>query len=338
MKTLRPLHIGFAVVAALAVANEAQASLVLTAAGIADGFSLSVFASGIPNVFYPPPEIGIATTSSGNVLVTNQGGSPPSTYSWTDVDGQTPGSALANSSIGTSNTSITNAQGKIYTVDLVPVFNGNIDLLNNDGSFNSVFMALPGGANRSQPTTIATDPVNGHIYVDSGNGINDIDPVTKTVRLVVPDLFGTGMAFSPDGNTLYVSEGDEISWYSTATGALIGSLPQMISPSGIGVIQSGNMFNGYLVANGVDGDVLLLDPASDFFQVLIASGGDGSAFVGVDNNNGTLFLTEAESVYRLSCGPGCQFVSTTPEPGTIFLTVIGVGWLMRRRAFASKHL
>src|SRR5579863_6047554 len=121
------LSAGFAVVAGLAAAGEAQAAgLTLTGPGTTDGFSLSVFASGLPNNGTYGP-FGSATTSSGNVLVTDFGGTPRSTYSWTDVDGQTPGSALAVSSVGTANFGITNAQGKIYAVDFD---NGNLDLLN----------------------------------------------------------------------------------------------------------------------------------------------------------------------------------------------------------------
>lgn len=329
MKTPGPLYIGFAVVTALTVANDARASLILTAVGITDGFSLSVFASGISNNGSYGP-MGTATTSSGNVLVTDFGGSPPSTLSWMDVDGQTPGTALANSSVGTSNFGITNAQGRIYAVDL---FAGNIDLLNDDGSFNSVFLALPGGTN-GDGNGITTDPVNGHIYVDSGNGINDIDPVTKAVRHV-NNAIGDGITVSPDGNTVYVSGGGTVTGYSTITGAATGLSVSIAGADGVGVIQSTNMFNGYLVVNTNDGFVDLVNPTTAVVTI-IANGGSRGDFVGVDNNNGTLFLSQTDSVDRLSCGPGCGFGLPTPEPGTIFLTVIGIGWLIRRRLFASK--
>jgi hypothetical protein len=124
MQTLR-LCVGIAGVLLLGITQKAHASLVLTPAGIADGFSLSVFASGIPNNGSFGP-MGSATTSSGNVLVTDFGGSPPGTFSWIDVDGQTPGSALGLASVGTGNFGITNAQGKIYSVDFTA---GNIKLL-----------------------------------------------------------------------------------------------------------------------------------------------------------------------------------------------------------------
>jgi len=63
----------------------------------------------------------------------------------------------------------------------------------------------------------------------------------------------------------------------------------------------------------------------------IANGGTRGDFVGVDNNNGTLFLTQTDAVYRLSCGPGCGFAPAAPEPGASALTLIGIGWLMRKR-------
>jgi len=329
MKTLR-LSIGFAVVVLLAVKQEAQASLILTPAGIADGFSLSVFASGIPNNGSFGP-MGIATTSSGNVLVTDFGGSPPGTYSWNDVDGQTLGTALALSSVGTSNFGITNAQGKIYSVDFGV---GNINLLNNNGSFNSVFLALPGGTNGSG-NGITTNPVNGHIYVDSGNGINDIDPVTKSVRHI-NNVIGDGITVSADGNTVYVAVGGSVIGYNTTTGLATGFSVNISGADGVGIIQPGSgAFSNYLVVNTNGGLVDLVNPTGTSV-ITIASGGSRGDFVGVDNNNGTLFLTQTDSVYRLSCGPGCGFTTITPEPGASALTLIGLGWLLRKRTFWRK--
>ena len=77
------------------------------------------------------------------------------------MDGQTPATALADSSVGTALFGITNAQGKVYAVDFVA---GNIDVLNDNGSFNLIFMAPPGGTNGCGDG-ITTNPGNGHIYV-----------------------------------------------------------------------------------------------------------------------------------------------------------------------------
>jgi hypothetical protein len=329
MQTLR-LCGGIALVL-LGIAPKTHASLILTASGVADGFSLSVFASGIPNNGSFGP-MGSATTSSGNVLVTDFGGSPPGTYSWNDVDGQTPASALRLSSVGTSNFGITNAQGKIYSVDFGA---GNINLLNNDGSLNSIFLALPGGVN-GNGNGITTNPVNGHIYVDSGNGINDIDPATKSVRHV-NSVAGDGITVSPDGSTVYVAVGGSLVGYSTATGLPTGFSVSISGADGVGIIQPGTSpFSNYLVVNTNGGIVDLVNPAGTSV-VAIANGGSRGDFVGVDLNNGTLFLSQTDSVYRLSCGPNCGFAPppATPEPAANTLTLLGLGWLLRKRILSG---
>jgi hypothetical protein len=323
-----------ALLVVLAMAKEAQAGvpdLTVTPAGAADGFSISLFASGISNNGSYGP-MGSATTSSGNVLVTDFGGSPQSTYSWTDVDGQTPGTALAVSSVGTSYFGITNAQGNIYAVN----FNGGtIDRLNDNGSFNSVFLPLPGGTN-GFGNGITTDPVNGHIYVDSGNGINDIDPVTKTVRLV-NSAIGDGVTVSPDGKTVYLAnEAGTVVGYNTTTGLQTFSV-SIPGADGVGIIVSGSVFDGDLVVNSNDGFVDLVDSVSTAVTT-IANGGTRGDFVGEDLNNGTLFLSQTAEVDRLSCGAGCQFVPTpAPKPSSLStlallaIGLVGVEFYRRRK-------
>ena len=57
----------------LCMVAPARADLTLTAAGVADGFSLSLFASGFPHNNQNPAKGpgGTATTVAGNVLVTD---------------------------------------------------------------------------------------------------------------------------------------------------------------------------------------------------------------------------------------------------------------------------
>lgn len=314
MRTAQLFCVG---VAGLLIAGSARADLMVTAAGAADGFSISTFASSMPNNGSYGP-MGTVTTSAGNILVTDY--SAPATYSFNDVDGQTPASALAVSNAGVGNFGITNAGGQIYVADWS---SGNINLLNNDGSFNSIFMALPGGVNGSG-NGITTDPVNGHIYVDSGNGINDIDPVTKNVRHV-NNVIGDGITVSPDGQTIYLAVGDNsIVGYNAATGAPTGFSVSIAGADGVGIIASGSVFNGYLVVNTNNGNVDLVDPTGATVTT-IASGGSRGDFVGVDSNNGTLFLSQTSSIDRLACGPGCQFeTSSVPEPASAAWLLFGL--------------
>lgn len=212
---------------------------------------------------------------------------------------------------------------------------GNLDIMNNNGSLNSVFMALPGGANGAG-NGITTNPVNGHIYVDSGNGINDIDPVTASVRHV-NNVIGDGIAVSPDGSTVYVSQSGVVIGYSTATGAATGFSVSVAGVDGIAIIQPGNLFSNYIIVNTNNGVVDLINPTGTTVTA-IANGGSRGDFVGIDRNNGSLFLTQTDSVDRLTCGPGCFATTGTPEPGGIWLTMIGLGWVMRKRIFGGARL
>jgi hypothetical protein len=91
----------------------AMAQMTLTAAGQADGFTLTTFASGLPS-FGTNSEgpFGIASTSNGHILVDS---SPNSTiYVFNDVDGQTPSSALSHTTFASFATALTNNNGTIF--------------------------------------------------------------------------------------------------------------------------------------------------------------------------------------------------------------------------------
>src|SRR5437773_8558678 len=72
-------------------AVPARADLALTPAGIADGFILTTFASGLPNVITEGP-FGVTLASNGNVIAFDYASS--TRYVFPDVDGQTPATAI----------------------------------------------------------------------------------------------------------------------------------------------------------------------------------------------------------------------------------------------------
>src|SRR4030081_3819577 len=86
--------VGLVIVSGLAPGASAQ---VLTAAGVADGFTLTTFATLDPgNTGCCSGPFGIAVASNGNILVDNNLTS--SIYAFTDTDGQTIASALSTHS------------------------------------------------------------------------------------------------------------------------------------------------------------------------------------------------------------------------------------------------
>jgi len=251
--------------------------------------------------------MGVTTTSGGNVLVTNFGGSPPSTYSFTDVDGQTLASALAQSNVGTALFGVTKSGGTVYAVDFGA---GNLVSLNNNGSVYSVIYHT--GTNGSGEG-IATNPVNQHIFVDAPAGILDIDPKTNSVRTINTQI-GDGLSVSTNGQTVYLAQGGAINGYNTTTGVLTFSSGSITgSADGVATIQGVNKFAGNLVVNTNGGNVWLVDPLTST-RTLIATGGSRGDFVGYDLTNDSLFLTQTDSIVRLTCGASCSFSQPPPLP------------------------
>jgi len=103
----------------------------------------------------------------------------------------------------------------------------------------------------------------------------------------------------------------------------------------MGIIQSTNALNGDIVVNSNFGDVVLVDPTT-LVQTVIANGGSRGDYTQADPN-GTLLLTQTDSVWRLSCGSECGVGGsgggggsggsgggTVPEPISIALLTVGL--------------
>lgn len=185
----------------------------------------------------------------------------------------------------------------------------NIDVLDNNGSINSVFLNI--GSVNPLGSGITTDPVNQHLYVGSSSGILDITPSTKNVRTVNTQT-GDGITVSPDGTTVYLAQMRTINGYDTTTGVKVFSSGAIFPgiADGVGVIQGSGQFTGDLVVNTNGGIAYLLNPVTKALTD-IADGGSRGDFVGVDLTNGSLFLTQTSSVDRLTCGSGCFFGTAT---------------------------
>ena len=309
---------GAAFAVALAAALPAHASLVLTAAGVSDGFTLTTFLSGY-FANYGPLAQGIAPNGdviTGSLLNTSGAGGP-SIMVFKDVDNQKLTDALfspAYSCItGNCNYAMTTAGGQVYGAQAQ---GGIYEHFNSDGTFTPIPNLEADGLRDN--LGMWGDPVNGDIITTSNEGLVEINPVAGTFRVINGSVNGDGVSVSPDGTVAYVEVGGAINAYNIATGALLKTYAAGAAPDGTGVISGGKL-NGDVIVNGNFGTVGLLDPTTSSFTI-IATGGTRGDFVSPDTSNGTLFLSQNEAVDRLSCGPGCSFSGpTVPEPATYAL-------------------
>jgi hypothetical protein len=314
---------------------RAQAGLTLTAAGIADGFTLTTYATGVGGNNY-------SFLAAAPLLNPNVGTLAVIDYahgllrSFADVDGQTYGSALNSVSLpGAVN--VANAGGQTYATQ----FNVANGLYSVSNSLGLTPVAVTGGF--TPYYGFAGNPITGHLLAygggSAGNGVYDINPLTGANTLIVSGSNFDGVSVSPDGTIVYIEQGgNSIVGYNISTHALVFNASSSHSPDGTGAIYGG-LFNGYVIANNNDGTVSLFDPTGAT-QTIIASGGTRGDFTSSDTNNGTLLLSEYDFSYRLGA-PGGSF-GGTPEPSTLTIFVIGIaslagyGWRNRKRSAGSS--
>lgn len=319
-------------------------ALTLTQAGIDNGFTLNLFMSGIPATSGTPSSgccgpLGIATNSSGQVVMQVYG---LGNYLFNDGNGQVFNPAAQTSTLTATSygMAITNSGGVLYAGNNDS--SGTLQKLNSNGSFNSTVATTPSAFVAGHG--IATNPVNGHIITSSFNGLWDINPVTGQARQIFASGAAVdGVSVSADGKIVYgaldgAANGNIIRGWDIATGQTVFNSQVLNDPDGTGVIGGSGQFAGDIVANGNHGEVWLINHVTGV-ATLIASGGTRGDYVGVDGNDGTLFLTQTNEVYKLGCGPDCGFVGTpaVPEASTWAMMLIGfagvgcMGFHRRRR-------
>ncbi len=319
-----------AVVLGTSVMSGARAALTINAAGIAAGFSLSTFYSD------PATQYGVLSLANGpDGFVYAAGYARSELYKFNNVDGQSYGSeVLKVTSIVPNPTGMAAVGGQVYT-GLV------------GGALYKVDSALG-------LTALAIDPAisfayglwgnqtNGHLLASTFNhGLIDINPTTLGwVQIGPAGEFVDGVTVSPDGKIAYAAYSGAIRGYRLDVPdpgtAVLNSLSGH-GPDGTGVI-SGGVYNGDIIVDNNDGTLGLIDHLTGI-ETTIAEGGSRGDLVSADLTTGTLFITQYESVLRLSCGSGCAIGSTThvPEPMTLALfgaALAGLAATRRRKSIA----
>jgi hypothetical protein len=276
----------------LAISSPNGYALVLTPAGIADGFTLSEFVSGFPNNFSIGP-LGLAVNSDGNVIVNDntQAVGGGLNYVFKDTDGQTVADALSSTpnpgfppAYAFSNGSVWGSTG-FTPAGANPV--GALVKFNDDGTVNTIYSDIP------VTNGLWTNPVNSHLLGEREGGIGtpvtgvvdiDVSGANPTFR-VVTTANSDGVTVSPDGKTVYTTG---VAGFDIATGTQVYGPFPIAGADGMGVI-SGGALDGDIVVNSNDGFIALLDASGN--ETIIADSGSRGDYTSPDRTNGSLLVT-----------------------------------------------
>jgi hypothetical protein len=320
--------------------GRAKADLMLTQTAKDEGFQLSTFATGFPSFGNVGPA-GIGFTSGGGVLVSDYPGNVR--LFPTASDGQVASAAPVGQNYNVANAAGIAQIGNNFYMAQQHAAGGGVVQISANGSF---IRNVANGI--AEATGIIANPSNGHLFVSTslgGSSVFDVNPVTGAAR-VFANVQVDGMAITADGKTLYgaVVAGNmanHIVSFDTATGKLtdLGYVPYDVDGAALG----GGTFAGNIFVNTNDGFVVEINLATGL-QTLIASGGSRGDFV-MPAPDGSLLLTQSDSILRLTPPPGGSFNGPgtggpndephTPEPSTLALFGLGAaalaGWRWRRR-------
>lgn len=298
----------------------AQADLTLNATGTGLGFSLSTFLTTNQTCEGCVGPTGIAVNSAGNVIV-NNAATDGRNYVFSNTNGQTLGTALSSVSGANYPAAYATANGSVWGST---GFNGG-QLIKLDNAGNTV-------ATYNVPVILGlwTNPVNGHLIGSGSSGLVDINVsgATPTYTVIPGTPYVDGVSVSPDGKTVYTNI---VNGYDIATGSQVFGPVGISGSDGTAVIYGGAL-NGDILVNTNYGELWLLDALTGT-PTLIANGGSRGDYVAPDALGG-LFLTQSNSVLRLSLEGAVIGTPAVPEPSTwamMLLGFCGLGWFASRR-------
>jgi DNA-binding beta-propeller fold protein YncE len=301
--------------ASLVIPNvNAEAGMMLTSAGVNEGFSLSTFATGFASAGTAGGNagpLGIAF-AAGKVLVTDFPDSSVHIFpSDTDNQNATTVPSIPYGSVGAN--SLATVGDVIYMGEQNA---GRLIQINPDGTFNQTILT---GLNH--PTGMIVNPANGHLFLSNqfSNQILDIDPINKTSNVLISSVVGPdGLSLSPDGHTLYVASNNHILGFDIATHSQV--FDSGIVNSVDGTIAGIGPLAGLVFGNTNDGRFVQVN-LTTLAQTVIANGGSRGDYVTLDQSNGTLMMTQSDRILRLAPPVGGF---SAPEPSSILLLGIGL--------------
>ena len=306
--------VGLAVAAAWG-SGGARADLMVTPDASDAGFRLATFASDFPTLTDPQigkevGPLGVAFTSDGGVLVTDKPGFLRF-FATTDINQSATSASVVHDYTADKATGLAQVGNTIY---MTRQTQGDVVALHPDGSFDRVVIA----GLAPYVTGIAANPANGHLFVTTlgVNAVYDIDPVAGTKSLFA-SLSADGVTISPDGKTVYaVEQRDDalgrVIGFDTATHAKVfdsGPIGGMFGEVD-GVALGIKKLAGQLFVNTHNGEVYSIDLATRL-QTLIADGGSRGDFLTVNPEDGSILVTQSDSLLRLT---GPTNIATTPLP------------------------
>lgn len=292
----------------VSTATVAQASnLTLTAGALSGGFVLSTFADNFPTTFGIGP-LGI-TFTPGGALVADYSGNVRLFTS--DADGQHANSVSVAQNYGVAHAvGLATLGGNYYLTDQ----GGAVQQINSNGTFNHSFASVPSA------TGIAADASSNSLFV---SGVSGLFKVTAggSVSTFKAGVFD-GLAVDTATGTLYAASGSHVYGYNTTSGSQVFD-SGTISGGPDGIALGAGSLAGNIFVNTNGGTFYEINLATTA-QTLIASGGDRGDFVAVDPN-GSLLITQTNSIMRLTAPSGSNFGEETPEPGTVGMLLSGLG-------------
>jgi sugar lactone lactonase YvrE len=316
------------------VTKAVNPPMTLTPTAVSDGFSLSTFAINFPTnsneANGPAGPLGIAFSGSG-VLVTDAPGNirlfP------TDTDGQDASLVPALANYARNNALGLVEDGGNFYMAQQP--DGDVAQVNpTTGAIIKTIASI------QNPTGICVNPKTGHLIVSSYQigQVWDVDPTTGVTTLLLNQFFD---GVSTDGTTLYGADAgdDHVIGYNLAT-------KQQVFDSGViagdpdGTTLGSGKLAGNLFANTNGGTLIEINLTTDA-QTVLADNGTRGDFVTVDPNNGTLLLTQTDSILRLTAPAGSGFgggggSSPVPLPAAAWQILVLLGSIGLFRSIQAR--